>query len=50
VAFYGLGVQDVIEFDSDQCSVFCFLGEKKKERKEKRKEKPPGGFFSRAGD
>jgi hypothetical protein len=35
-AFQGLGVQDITEFDS----VFCSLGEKKKE-----KEKWPGTFF-----
>jgi hypothetical protein len=28
-AFYALAVQNVTEFDSDQCSVFCLLGEKK---------------------
>jgi hypothetical protein len=40
-AFHGLGVQDVREFNSDQCSVFRFL----REEKENKKEKLPGGFF-----
>jgi hypothetical protein len=29
-AFQWLGVQDVAEFDSNLCSVFCLLGEEKK--------------------
>jgi hypothetical protein len=29
-AFHGLGIQDVAEFDSDWCSIFCFWGGKKK--------------------
>jgi hypothetical protein len=32
-AFHGLRVQDVTELDFDWCSVFCFLGEKEKQRK-----------------
>jgi hypothetical protein len=41
-AFYALAVQNVTEFDSDQCSVFCLL-DKEKEREEAR------GFFPRDG-
>jgi hypothetical protein len=28
--FYGLVVQDGTEFNSDWCSVFCLLGEKRR--------------------
>jgi hypothetical protein len=35
-AFHRLGVQNVTEFDSDWCCVFCVLGREKKERKENR--------------
>jgi hypothetical protein len=38
-AFHRLGVQDVAQFNSDCCSVFCLFGEKN------RKEKGPEGFF-----
>jgi hypothetical protein len=38
-AFYRLGVQDVREFDSDWCSIFCLLREKNKKKKQ------PGFFF-----
>jgi hypothetical protein len=31
-AFHRLGVQDVTEFDSDLCSVFCLLREKNEKR------------------
>jgi hypothetical protein len=49
-AFHGLGVQDVAEFDSDCCSVFCLLGEERKEKEKKKKEKwLVEGFFPRAG-
>jgi hypothetical protein len=41
-AFHGLGVQDVTEFDSDWCFVFCLLEERKLNKK-----KWPGGFFPR---
>jgi hypothetical protein len=41
-AFHGLGVQDVAEFNTGCCSVFCFLKEKFLKR-----EKLPGGFFPR---
>jgi hypothetical protein len=42
--FYGLMVQDVTEFDFDQCSLFCLLGgEKKGERVLAR------GLFSQCG-
>jgi hypothetical protein len=37
-AFHGLGIQDVTQFDSAWCSVFCLLGEKKKERGKRKKE------------
>jgi hypothetical protein len=39
-AFHGLGVQDVTEFDSDSCSVFCLFGVK-----EKKKRNGQGAFF-----
>jgi hypothetical protein len=39
-AFNRLGVQNVRRFDSDWCSVFCLLGEERKEKKiEKKKRK-----------
>jgi hypothetical protein len=53
-AFHRVRGQDVTEFDSDGCSVFFLLGEKKKERereKEKKREREMtrGLFFPRAG-
>jgi hypothetical protein len=49
---YRLGVQDVTEIDSGQCSIFCSLGEKEKKKKkknkrerERQKKKQSGGFF-----
>jgi hypothetical protein len=49
--FHGLAVQDVVEFDSGCCSVFCLFGEKKKGKKRERERERNGqGFFSpRAG-
>jgi hypothetical protein len=34
-ASHGVGVQDIAEFDSDWCSVFCLLGERQKKKKKK---------------
>jgi hypothetical protein len=34
-AFHGLVIQDVSEFDSDRCPLFCLLGEEKRTEKEK---------------
>jgi hypothetical protein len=42
-AFHGLGFHDITEFDSDCCSVFCLLGEK---RKREKKGNGLGAFFS----
>jgi hypothetical protein len=41
-AFHRLGVQDVTEFDSDWCYVFCLLRERKKRKK---KIETAWGFF-----
>jgi hypothetical protein len=47
-AFHGLGVQDVTEFHSDGCSVFCLLGgeERERERKREREREAARGLFS----
>jgi hypothetical protein len=46
-AFHGLGIQDVAEFDSDRCSVFCLLEEKRKIEKKNKKREMTKVFFPR---
>jgi hypothetical protein len=41
-AFPGLRVQDIAEFDSDRCSVFCLLGEEKKRERNSHRAFFPG--------
>jgi hypothetical protein len=45
-AFHGLGVQDVTEFDSDGCSVFCLMEQGEEKERKKRERNDPGGAGS----